>query len=133
MELLTLGHAVNFLGSNWLLLMDAYSNYPCIHQSSSTSSNATIDLLEQEFAHFGYPHTLVTDNATSFMSGEFKDWCRSRGIIHLKGAPYHPASNGAVERLLQTFNKSMIKSVLFPRITIQQFLMQYRGTLLACG
>ena len=50
-------HAINFLRSNWLVLTDAYYNYPCIHQTSSTSSKATIDLLEEDFAHFGYPHT----------------------------------------------------------------------------
>ena len=60
-------HAINFLGSDWLVLTDAYSNYPCIHQTSSTSSKATIDLLEEDFAHFGYPHTLVSDNATTLI------------------------------------------------------------------
>ena len=55
-------HAINFLGSNWLVLTDAYSNYPCIHQTSSTSSKAAIDLLEEDFAHFGYPHILVSDD-----------------------------------------------------------------------
>ena len=28
---LHLDHAINFLGSNWLVLTDAYSKYPCIH------------------------------------------------------------------------------------------------------
>jgi len=29
-----------------------------------------MNLFEQDFAHFGYPHTLVTDNAHTFMSDE---------------------------------------------------------------
>ena len=29
-------HAVNILGSNWLVVTDAYSKYPCILQTSST-------------------------------------------------------------------------------------------------
>ena len=65
---LHLDHAINFLGRNWLVLVDAYSKYPCIHPTTSTSSKSTTAILEQEFAHFGYPHTLVTDNATTFMS-----------------------------------------------------------------
>ena len=61
---LHLDHAINFLGRNWLVLVDAYSKYPCIHPTTSTSSKSTTAILEQEFAHFGYPHRLVTDNAT---------------------------------------------------------------------
>ena len=113
--------------------MDAYSKYPCIHQTSSTSTKATTDLLEVEFAHFGYPHTIVSDNATSFMSEEFKTWCKERGIFHLTGAPYHAATNGAAERLIQTFKQAIRKSVLPPRRALQEFLMQYQRTPLASG
>ena len=93
-------HAINFMGRNWLLLTDAFSKYPCIHPTASLSTKATIDILEMEFAHFGYPYTVVSDNAATFKSDEFQNWCRERGIIHLTGAPYHPATNGAVERLV---------------------------------
>ena len=61
-------HAINFLGSNWLILIDAYSKYPSIHPTTSTTT-------EQGFTHFGYPHTIVSDNATSFSSEEFQAWC----------------------------------------------------------
>ena len=126
-------HTINFLGSNWLVLVDAYSKYPCVHATSKTSSKATMDILEQEFAHFGYPHTLVTDNATTFLSEEFQAWCQERGIVHLSGAPYHPATNGAAERLVQSFKKSMVKSDLPPKAALQEFLMQYRRTPLDSG
>ena len=100
-------HAINFLGTNWLLITDAYSKYPCIHSTTSTSTKTTADLLEIDFAHFSYPHTLVTDNATTFTSEEFQIWCHERGITHLTGAPYHPATNGAAECLVQTFKHAI--------------------------
>ena len=125
---LHLDHAINFMGSNWLVLTDAYTKYPCIHPTQSVSSRATIDLLEQDFAHFGYPHALVTDNASAFMSEEFQAWCKERGITHLTGAPYHPATNGAAERLIQTFKQALRKSQLPPKKALPQFLMQYRRT-----
>ena len=102
-----LDHAINFMGTNWLVMTDAYSKYPCIHPTSSTSTRATLDLLEEDFAHFGFPHMIVTDNATTFTSEEFQSWCTERGITHLTGAPYHPATNGAAERLVQTFKKAL--------------------------
>ena len=123
-------HAVNF---NWLVLIDTYSKYPIIHQTTSTSSKATIQLLEEDFAHFGFPHTIVSDNATSFSSGKFQSWCQEHGITHLAGAPYHPATNGAAERLVQSFKKSLQKSSLLPKSALQEFLMMYRRTPLASG
>jgi transposase InsO family protein len=125
---LHLDHAINFLGSNWLVLIDSYSKYPCIHPTQAITAKATIDLLEGDFAHFGYPHTLVTDNATTFQSQEFKAWCKDHGIVHLTGAPYHPATNGAAERLVQTFKQAMRKSNLPPKKALNEFLIQYRRT-----
>ena len=130
---LHLDHAINFLGRNWLVLVDAYSKYPCIHPTTSTSSKSTTAILEQEFAHFGYAHTLVTDNATTFMSQEFQAWCKQRGIVHLTGAPYHPATNGAAERLIQSFKQALRKSSLPPKEALQEFLMQYRRIPFASG
>ena len=69
---------------------------------------------------------MVTDNATTFTSEEFQSWCKERGITHLTGAPYHPATNGAAERLVQTFKKALTKSSLPPKRALQEFLMQYR-------
>nr|KAG5701179.1 hypothetical protein BaRGS_023288 [Batillaria attramentaria] len=128
-----LDHAINFMGTNWLVITDAYSKYPCIHPMSSTSTRATLDMLEEDFAHFGYPHTLVSDNATTFASEEFQSWCKERGITHLTGAPYHPATNGAAERLVQTFKQALRKSSLPPKRALQEFLMQYRRMPTSCG
>ena len=78
-------------------------------------------------------HILVTDNAPTFTSDDFQEWCRKRGITHLSGAPYHPATNGAAERLVQSFKQSIRKSVLSPKAALQEFLMQYRRTPLETG
>ena len=126
-------HVINFFGCNWLVMTDAYSKYPCIHPTTSTCTKATTDLLEQSFAHFGYPHTIVSDNATTYTSEEFQDWCHNRGITHLTGAPYHPATNGAAERLVQTFKQTLKKSSLTPRVALQEFLMQYPRNPLPSG
>ena len=61
------------MGKNWLIIVDAYSKYPCIYSTGSVSTAATMELLEDTFAHFGYPHSLVTDNAANFKSGVKKE------------------------------------------------------------
>ena len=55
------------------------------------------------------------------------------GITHLTGALYHPATNGAAERLVETFKQALTKSSLPPRAAALEFLMQYRRTPLVSG
>ena len=89
--------------------------------------------LEHDFAHFGYPHTIVSDNATTFTSEEFQEFCKERRICHLTGAPYLPATNGSAERLVHSFKQSLRKSLLSPKEALQKFLLEYRFTPLPIG
>jgi len=59
------------------------------------------------FAAYRLPEQLVTDNGPQFTAEEFAVFLKRNGIKHIKVAPYHPSSNGAVERLVQTFKKAM--------------------------
>jgi len=83
---LHIDHAINFLGFIWLVVTDAYTTYPCIHATQSVSGKSTIKLLQEDFAHFGFPHTVVTDCAATFKSEEFQEFCKENGIVHLTGA-----------------------------------------------
>ena len=65
------------------------------------------------------------------MSQEFQTWCKDRDIIHLTGAPYHPATNRAAERLMQSFKQTLKKSNLSPKAALQEFLIQYRTPLIS--
>jgi len=117
-------HAINFMGHNWLVMVDAYSKYPCIHPTQSISAKTTMNLLEQDFAHFGYPRTLVMDNASTFMSDDFQDHCQSRDIVHLTGASYHPATTEP-RRGWSKPSSSLRKSNKAPSDALFEFLIQY--------
>ena len=41
------------------------------------------------------------------MAKEFKEFTTVNGIKHILSAPYHPATNGVVERFVQTFKQAM--------------------------
>lgn len=49
----------------------------------------------------------MSDNAIAFTSVEFTDFLRKNGIRHVRIPPYHPASDGLVERAVQTFKEGM--------------------------
>ena len=74
---------------------------------NSTTTQRTITELKKLFSAYGLPLQLVSDNGPQFISEDFAHFMKSNDIKHIHCAPYHPASNGAVECLVQTFKKAM--------------------------
>ena len=50
------------------------------------------------FAEYGYPVVLHTDNGMEFANAELERECRNWGSYMVHGRPYHPQSQGVVER-----------------------------------
>jgi transposase InsO family protein len=73
----------------------------------TTTSTKTIEALRMIFCRTGIPKQIVSDNGPQFTSGEFENFTKQNGIKHYKSAPFHPATNGLVERFVQTFKNSM--------------------------
>ena len=115
----------------FFLVIDAYSKWLEILLMPTTTSNKTIQTLKSLFARYGLPEQIVSDNGPQFTSDEFKWFYKSNGICHITSAPYHPSTNGAIERAVQTMKKSL-KSTVNESGTIQtklsRFLMSYRTT-----
>ena len=118
-----------FLGSMYLLSVDAHSKWLDIFPMQSISSAKTIEKLRILFANHGLPHKVVTDNGPSFTSAEFAEFMSKNGIIHIKSAPYHPSTNGLAERAVQSF-KQAVKRIAGDTVQerISKFLFTYRIT-----
>ena len=54
---------------------------------------------------------LLSDNGSCFVSGELKDYLSDKGIRHIRGAPYHPMTQGKIER----YHRSMKNLVTLRR------------------
>ena len=120
-----------FMGKTFLITVDAFSKWPEIIEMSSTTATNTIKVLRDIFSRHGLPEQLVSDNGPQFISSEFSEFCKINGVKHFRVAPYHPASNGLAERMVQTFKQSMRRSIN-DGIPFQQrlanFLLTYRTT-----
>ena len=117
-----------FLGKSFMLIVDSHSKWP---EMTATSASSTLCKLRQVFASYGLPQQVVMDNGPQFVSQEFAAFMKSNGIKHTRCAPYHPASNGAVERLVQTFKKAMQagrKDGMSISHCLSNFLLTYRST-----
>ena len=76
----------------------------------STSATDTVDVPCHLFVIHGKSEIVVSDNGKSFTSHEFKAFMKNNGIRHVTTVPYHPASNGLVEKAVQTCKGSLRKA-----------------------
>ena len=102
-----LDFAGSFMGRMYLIAVDAHSKWPEVIEMTSTTAQKTITELRRIFAAYGLPEQVVTDNGPQFVADEFATFMKMNGIKHIRCVPYHPSSNGAVERFVQTFKRAM--------------------------
>ncbi|KAK6735148.1 hypothetical protein RB195_018374 [Necator americanus] len=96
-------------GRMYLVVVDAYSKWPEVFEMSSSSTTATLRELRMLFARFGNPRVIVSDNGTQFTAKEFQEFCDMQGIEHVRSPPFHPQSNGQVERFVDTLKRTLQK------------------------
>ena len=51
---------------------------------------------------------LLSDNGSSYISGDLAEWLEDHGMDHLRGAPYHPQTQGKIERWHQTLKNRIL-------------------------
>lgn len=51
---------------------------------------------------------LLSDNGSSYISEDLADYINDNGMSHVRGAPYHPQTQGKIERWHQTLKNSIL-------------------------
>ena len=97
-------------GRNYLVTIDYYSKWPGLTLLNSMTSTAVITALKSQFARYGVPSILMSDNGPCDSSEQFKqfsqDWC----FEHVTSSPGYPQSNGQSERSVKTLKEMLEKS-----------------------
>lgn len=58
---------------------------------------------------------LLSDNGSSYISGDLADWLEDKGMAHVRGAPRHPQTQGKIERWHQTLkNRILLENYYLP-------------------
>ena len=64
---------------------------------------------------------LLTDNGPGYIAGELAEWLDDRNMEHVRGAPYHPQTQGKIERWHQTLkNRILLENYFLPGDLTQQ-------------
>ena len=114
------------IGWGWLYLssvLDDFSRYivagkPCPTMQAEDVT-ATLDLALRasgldEATPTGRP-PLLSDNGSSYIAGERAERLEDRKIKHVRGAPYHPMTQGRIERWHQTLkNRILLENYFLP-------------------
>ena len=122
-------YAGPLLGTNFLIIVDAYTKWFEAIPTSSTTSKATINILRDIFSRFGLPVCVVSDNGRQFKSHEILEFFKSNGITCKFTAPYHPATNGQAERYVQILKQKLRAMMDDPQplnVKLARLLMQHR-------
>ena len=91
---------VSDAGNRYILLMiDQFTKWVEIHAIPDQSAEATAKTaVDQFFSRFGAPLQIHTDQGKNFDGHLMKALCKLYRVAKTRTTPYHPCSNGQVER-----------------------------------
>jgi len=65
--------------------------------------------------HVAHRPRLLSDNGSSYISGDLATWLGDHNIEHVRGAPFHPQTQGKIERWHQTLkNRILLENYYLP-------------------
>lgn len=94
-----------------LVLSDYATRFPEAFPLRTITAPAVLRVLVQLFSRVGIPDEILTDQGTNFMSRLMHLFQQQLGIKAIKTTPYHPQTDGLVERFNQTLKRMLQKFV----------------------
>ena len=113
------------IGWGWFYLstiLDDYSRYVIAWKLCTTMKASDVtDTLELALQASGCDQVnvhhrprLLSDNGSSYIATELAEWLDDKGMDHVRGAPYHPQTQGKIERWHQTLKNRILLEKLLP-------------------
>ena len=114
------------IGWGWLYLstvLDDYSRYIVAWKLCTTRRAGDVsETLELALKNAGLDRRpeqqrprLLSDNGPSYVASELSDWLHSQGMEHTRGKPYHPMTQGKIERYHRSLkNQILLENYFLP-------------------
>lgn len=71
----------------------------------STALTAAKTIVEEVCLVYNFPKIIISDNGPCFVADIFKQMAKLLDIKHIRTTPYHPQSNGSIERYHRTLGQ----------------------------
>jgi putative transposase len=122
------------IGWGWFYLstvLDDFSRYILAWKLCTTMAATDVsDTLQMALQASGLDQAnvlhrprLLSDNGPSYVASELGDWLKDNGICHVRGRPYHPMTQGKIER----YHRSMKNRILLENYYLPGQLEQSIG------
>ena len=120
-------------------VLDDFSRYIIAWKLSPTMGATDVtETLDEAIAITGIDQVkvkhrprLLSDNGPAYLSGELRDYLGERGMGHTRGAPYHPQTQGKIERYHRTMkNVVKLQHYYFPeelKMALKDFVAYYNN------
>ena len=117
---------LKIIGWGWMYLstiLDDFSRYIIAWKLCTTMKAEDVtDTLSLALAasgcdqvHVRHRPRLLSDNGSSYISSDLAEWLDERDMLHVRGAPYHPQTQGKIERWHQTLkNRILLENYYLP-------------------
>ena len=115
-------------GEYYLITVDYYSRFFEVDRVGSNAyAHQIVSCLKKQFAQYGIPSVLVSDNSPQFTSALFQKFIKDLEIAHKTSSPNFPQSNGLAERTVQTAKDILTKTDLAGD-DFELAMLEYRNT-----
>jgi hypothetical protein len=94
-----------------LTAVDAFSKFAYVYPLKHKTENEVSDALDDLFKKHGPPARIQHDSGSEFKNKSVAAVCEKHGVAQVISSPYHPRSNGIVEKFNSTL-KSIIHKFL---------------------
>ena len=95
---------------NVLVVEDHFTRFTQAYVTNNHTARTTAHVLYNEFfSVFGFLRRLMSDQVSEFTEQVILELCDLLGVTKIRMLPYHPQTNGAVERVHQMLRRMIAK------------------------
>ena len=112
---------------NYLITVDYFSDYWELDILPDTSSETIVMHTKTQFARFGIPETVLTDNGPQFRAEAYARFAKEWEFNHVTSSPYHSQANGKAESAVKIV-KRLIKKTKRGHQDVHLAILNWRNT-----
>lgn len=97
-------------GKIYIIAIDDFSRF-LVHIEAFTRQTArnVVRCLRQAMEKHGRPKQILSDNGKMFLAKKVKKLLAKEGIKHIRSSPYHPQTQGKIERFFRALKEELLR------------------------